>query len=157
MASTGHNCKSSKARRLGSVGSTVKVYIFFLRKFNPLRTNTEVGKSYCSLMIPSTRLATALLAVTKRTPTRPCMPSKMDPPIRNKQEASTLDAHASSVLNWHNSFFTSSANDIASPFLFLLENRASRGSTFILNDLLVVSNILKCAAQYRSARHKLHP
>ena len=131
--------------------------MFFLRRFSPLRTSTEVGKSYCSLIIPSTRLATALLAVTKRTPTRPCIPSKMDPPIRNKQEASTLDAHASSVLNWHNSFFTSSANDIASPLLFLLENRASRGSTFILNDLLAVSNILKCAVQYPSAKQRQHP
>ena len=114
---TGHKARSSRACLPSTEGSTDSVYIFFLRKFKPCRTKTFVGNSYCFFKIPSKRRATALLAVAKRMPTAPFIPKMIDPPIRNKQDASIFMATSASLeaSYWHNSFFTSSANDMGIP------------------------------------------
>ena len=98
-------------------GSTDKVYIFFLRKLSPCRTNTLVGNSYCFFKMPNKRRATALFAVANLIPTAPFIPKMIDPPMRNKQDASIFMATSASLEDsyWHNSFFTSSANDIGIP------------------------------------------
>ena len=67
--------------------------------------------------MPNKRRATALFAVANLIPTAPFIPRMIDPPMRNKQDASIFMAKSASLEDsyWHNSFFTSSANDIGIP------------------------------------------
>ena len=70
-----------------------------------------------------------MLAVANRIPTAPFMPKIMDPPIRNKQDASIFMATSASLEDsyWHNSF------------LHLLQ---MTWVSFLINDRLVGDNIL---------------
>ena len=100
---TGHKARSSKACRPSMDGSTDRVYIFFLRKLSPCRTNTLVGNSYCFFKMPNKRRATALFAVANLIPTAPFIPKMIDPPMRNKQDASIFMATSASLEDsyWH--------------------------------------------------------